>query len=114
MNEPLAKLIQDGKWWPANIQSRRYKGIHIYYRVFYTRKPPKMTEPTISGIRRYPPHGYRHVDNNPANDVACTCNSDCPSIEVKDGAILGECTGACGCKACHDAYQDFMSGQGYW
>ena len=31
----------------------------------------------------------------------CTCKEDCPS----------DCKGQCGCKKCHDAYQDFLSGE---
>lgn len=54
--------------------------------------------PTAEGRRRYPfSDGYYHIDG--FNPQPCTCVETCDD----------PCKGGCGCQACHDAYQDFLS-----
>ena len=53
--------------------------------------------PTDAGRAKYPPDGYYHA--TPGEMIPCTCEPSC----------LGGCKGECGCKACHAAYQDFLS-----
>jgi hypothetical protein len=38
-------------------------------------------------------------ENNEYDGIQCTCKRECDS----------DCKGQCGCKACHTAYQDFLS-----
>ena len=55
--------------------------------------------PTKVGRERYSPDGYYTANGE---NVPCICKETCP----------GGCKGQCGCLACHDAYGDFLSGQG--
>jgi len=54
--------------------------------------------PTSEGIKRYnsPPKGYYTANGE---KIPCTCTKKCKT----------PCKGACGCLACLEAYQDFMS-----
>lgn len=46
--------------------------------------------------KRYPPDGRYH---DGINNLICTCKQTCNN----------PCKGECGCKACKNAYQDFLS-----
>jgi len=50
--------------------------------------------PTNEGKRRHPPDGFYFNTGS-----ACTCKPVCPK----------PCKGGCGCRACLDAYSDFLS-----
>ncbi len=53
------------------------------------------TEPTAEGKRRWPPDGiYGMTDPQP-----CTCKPECNDPRK----------GECGCQACDNAYQDWLS-----
>lgn len=43
----------------------------------------------------------RQPDCESYDGLPCTCKDDCPV----------PCKGVCGCKACHTAYQDFLSNE---
>ena len=51
-------------------------------------------KPTPTGVAKYPPDGYYHETEEP-----CICTPTCAPA----------CKGECGCRACHDAYQDQQS-----
>lgn len=50
--------------------------------------------PTAEGVKRFVPDGFYREGGEP---VPCTCGPTCPP----------DCRGACGCRACHMAFQDF-------
>lgn len=56
--------------------------------------------PTEIGRRNYPPDGYYTAN---WDNVPCTCRFE---------ECLKSCKGGCGCKACSDAYGDYLSSQG--
>jgi hypothetical protein len=53
--------------------------------------------PTDEGVKRYMETGGYYTENG--ERIPCTCTSECEK----------PCKGKCGCRACHDAYQDFLS-----
>lgn len=62
-------------------------------------------EPTVEGVRRWPPDGYLQLNDavDVRRRVACTCSERC-----------GECHGDCGCEACELGWLVYQDEQALW